>query len=86
MVLKKTALVITSLMVAIAAFIWGVIYVYYNEPLAGAIPLGYSVLSLLSLIWLTRMNFQLYLFSQLALMLTLPLLLLIALVESHSVV
>ena len=78
-VLKKSALVITSLMVVVAAAIWGIIYVLYDEPLAGAIPLSYAVLSLLSLVWLTRKNFHLYLISQLILMLLLPFLLMTAL-------
>ena len=78
-VLKKSALVITSLMVVVAATIWGIIYVLYDEPLAGAIPLSYAVLSLLTLIWLTRKNFRLYLISQLTLMLILPFLLMTAL-------
>ena len=39
-VLKKSALVITSLMIVVAAAIWGIIYVLFDEPLAGAIPLS----------------------------------------------
>ena len=39
-VLKKSALVITSLMVVVAAAIWGIIYVLNSEPLAGAFPRG----------------------------------------------
>lgn len=78
-VLKKSALVITSLMVVVAAAIWGIIYVLNDEPLAGAIPLSYSVFSLLSLVWLTRNNFRFYLISQLILMITLPFLLMTAL-------
>jgi guanylate cyclase len=78
-VLKKSALVITSLMVVVAATIWGIIYVLYDEPKAGAIPLGYAILSLLSLIWLTRKNFRFYLISQLTLIISLPFLLMTAL-------
>ena len=49
-VLRKSALVISSLMIVVAAAIWGIIYILYEEPLAGAIPLSYAVLSLLSLV------------------------------------
>jgi len=78
-VLKKSALVITSLMIVVAAIIWGILYIFAGEPLAGAIPLTYALLSMLSLIWLTRKNFRFYLISQLALIITLPFLLMAAL-------
>ena len=74
-VLKKSALVITSLMIVVAAIIWGFIYIFAGEPGAGVIPLSYALLSALSLIWLTRRNFRFYLLSQLALILLLPFLL-----------
>ncbi len=78
-VLRKSALVITSLMIIVAAIIWGFIYVLAGEPLAGSIPLTYALLSALSLLWLTGKNFQLYLVSQLTLIITLPFLLMVAL-------
>jgi len=71
-VLKKSALVITSLMIIAAAIIWGIIYILAGEPWAGSIPLSYALLSALSLIWLTRQNFRFYLISQLTLIIILP--------------
>lgn len=71
-VLKKSALVITSLMIIAAAIIWGIIYFLAGEPWAGSIPLSYALLSALSLIWLTRQNFRFYLISQLTLIIILP--------------
>ena len=47
--LQKSMLAATALMIASAAVVWGLIYVYFDEPLAGSIPLGYSALSFASL-------------------------------------
>ena len=46
---QKTLLATSALMVAPAGVIWGLIYLYFDEPLAAAIPLGYAVLSYASL-------------------------------------
>jgi guanylate cyclase len=64
----------------LAAFVWGLIYIAFNEPLAGAIPLSYAVISFFSIIhfgW-TR-HYRFFRFSQLALILLLPFLLMVAL-------
>jgi guanylate cyclase len=66
-------------MIIVAAIIWGFIYIFAGEPWAGIIPLSYSLLSALSLIWLTRRNFRFYLISQLTLIISLPFLLMAAL-------
>jgi len=65
-------------------------YILFNEPLAGAIPLSYSIISLISTIqfgW-TR-KYQIFRFSQLTLILLLPFFLMIALggfINSSAVV
>ena len=78
--LQKTLLVLSSWMMASLAVVWGLIYVYFGEYLAGAIPLFYSTLSFLSLIAfaLTR-RYRFFRFSQLLLPLLLPFFLMIAL-------
>ena len=43
--LHKTLLVATSLMVGLAAAVWGVAYLALGQPVAASIPLGYTVLS-----------------------------------------
>jgi guanylate cyclase len=55
-------------------------YVFYGEPLAGAIPLSYSAISLLSIIYFGRTRqYRFFRFSQLALILLLPFVLMITL-------
>jgi adenylate cyclase len=78
--LQKTLLVSGSFMFIGAGIIWGLIYVSFGEYIAGSIPLGYAIISVLSLIsfHLTR-RYQTFLFAQLLLMLFLPFGLMIAL-------
>ncbi len=47
--LQKNMLVHSSLMMAVVAVLWGLVYIHFDEPLAGAIPLGYAVASFISL-------------------------------------
>ena len=63
-----------------AGALWGILYFLFDEPIAGAIPLSYAIISLVSVIvfHLTR-RYGLFLFSQLLLILFLPFLLMIAL-------
>jgi len=88
--LQKTLLVLSSLMMASLAIVWGFIYVAFGEYLAGAIPLFYSILSYLSIVsfaWARR--YQFFRASQLLLSLLLPFFLMIALggfVSSSAVV
>ncbi len=88
--LQKTLLLFSSLMMASLAVVWGLIYVAFGEYLAGAIPLFYSVLSFLSILWFARTRrYQFFRFSQLLLSLLLPFFLMIALggfVNSSAVV
>ena len=78
--LQKSLLVICAFPFMLAGVVWGVMYVFANEPLAGAIPLSYSLISLLSLIYFGQTRqYSFFRFSQLALILLLPFWLMIAL-------
>ncbi|MEO6061279.1 MAG: adenylate/guanylate cyclase domain-containing protein [Thermoflexales bacterium] len=78
--LRKSLLVICALPFAVAGVAWGLMYVMFGEPLAGAIPLGYSVISLLSVVYFgAARKFRLFCFSQLALILLLPFFLMVTL-------
>ena len=64
--LQKRLLVAIALMVIPAAFLWSGIYLSFDEPLAGSIPLSYGVLSVASIVvfgFTRRLN--LFRFSQL---------------------
>lgn len=48
--LQKTLLTLGSFMFTAAGALWGILYFLLGEYVAGSIPLGYTVVSLLSLI------------------------------------
>jgi adenylate cyclase len=78
--LQKTLLSLGSIMFIAAGALWGLIYISFGEYIAGSIPLGYAIVSTLSVIifhWTHR--YQPFLFIQLLLILFLPFLLMIAL-------
>jgi signal transduction histidine kinase len=78
--LQKLILVVTTLMISIAGIVWGFIYLWFDEILAGIIPLSFSLFSAFSLILLRISgNFRFFRFSEIFLMLILPFLLMIAL-------
>lgn len=78
--LRKSLLVLCSIPFVFAGFAWGLLYFYFDEPLAGAIPFTYAVASLLSIFNFARTrNFRFFRFSQLFLTLILPFLLMMAL-------
>jgi len=78
--LQKSLLVICAFPFMVAGVVWGVMYILFNEPLAGAIPLSYSVISLLSILYFGQTRqYRFFRFSQLTLILLLPFLLMIAL-------
>ncbi|MBI3244351.1 MAG: adenylate/guanylate cyclase domain-containing protein [Chloroflexi bacterium] len=88
--LQKALLVGGSIMFIAAGALWGLMYIFFGEPLAGSIPLGYAIVSFLSLIifGLTR-RYRFFRFSQLLLILLLPFLLMAALggfVNSSAVI
>jgi guanylate cyclase len=88
--LRKTLLVLGSLMFIAAGALWGVLYFTFGEYIAGCIPLGYAVFSSLSvLVFHLTHRTRLFLFSQLLLILFLPFLLMIALggfIKSSAVI
>ena len=77
---QKSSLALGSFMFIIAGALWGVLYFLFGEPIAGAIPFSYAVISFVSVILFhfTR-RYETFLFSQLLLILFLPFLLMIAL-------
>lgn len=88
--LQKSLMLGGAFMFIVAGVLWGQIYIAISEPLAGSIPLFYSLVSLLSvaLFGLTR-NYRVFRFSQLLLILLLPFLLMLALggfVNSSAVI
>ncbi|MFQ5875692.1 MAG: sensor histidine kinase, partial [Dehalococcoidia bacterium] len=78
--LQKTTMVSGSFMFIAVGALWGVMYLAFGEPQAGAIPLSYSAISLLSIIHfgLTR-RYGFFRLSQLALILLLPFFLMVTL-------
>ena len=88
--LQKSSLVLGSIMFIIAGALWGILYFFFRQPIAGAIPFSYAVVSFVSVIFFhfTR-RYESFLFSQLLLILFLPFLLMIALggfVDSSGVI
>jgi len=78
--LQKSLLVLSSFLFMVAAVTWGLIYVFFNEFLAGAIPLSYAFISLLSIIHFGRTRqYHFFRFSQLSLALFLPFFLMVTL-------
>ena len=78
--LQKSLLVVCAIPFIFAGAAWGIMYIFFNEPLAGTIPLSYSIISLLSTIhfsWTHQYKF--FRFSQLTLILLLPFFLMVAL-------
>lgn len=71
--LRKSLLVICAFPFVFAGTIWGLMYILFGEPLAGAIPLCYAIISLLSILHfgLTH-RYYYFRFSQLTLILLLP--------------
>ena len=78
--LQKALLVRASVFFIAAGAAWGVLYVIFAEPLAGAIPLGYAIFSALSVVvFANTRRYELFRLSQLLLILLLPFLLQLAL-------
>jgi adenylate cyclase len=88
--LRKSTSVLTAIMVAPAAIIWGVIYLLADEPVAAAVPLSYTPLVILNIaVFKLIKRYQIFEFIQRSTNLLLPLLLMIALggfVSSSAVV
>jgi adenylate cyclase len=76
----RSLLVLAALMFIAAGALWGLVYAAFGEAQAGIIPLGYSVISSLSVALLAwHRRYQVFLFGQLLLILLLPFLLMLAL-------
>ena len=88
--LQKTLLILGSFMFIIAGALWSILYFSFGEFVAGSIPLGYVLISSLSImIFHFTKRYRLFLFSQLFLILFLPFLLMIALggfIKSSAVI
>ena len=87
---QKSSLVLGSFMFIFAGALWGILYFVCGQTIAGWIPISYAIVSFLSMIvfHVTR-RFQVYLVSQLLLILFLPFLLMIALggfIQSSGVI
>ena len=78
--LRKALLLTAALLLSSLAIFWGLVYIAFGEPLGGAIPLTYTVLSLASIVVfaLTR-RYVWFRFTQLGLMLVLPFILMLVL-------
>ena len=90
MSLKKRLLVGASLFLILAGVIWGLMYFFFGEMIAGCIPLGYSAVSSLSIVFFALTHrYPLFRFCQLLLILLLPWFLMISLggfINSSAVV
>jgi len=88
--LQKSLLVVCAIPFMFAGALWGLMYILFHEPLAGAIPLSYGIISLISTIHFGRTHqYQFFRFSQLTLILLLPFFLMVALggfINSSAVV
>lgn len=78
--LQQQMLLGGSVMIIVAGTVWGLAYVVLGEPAAGLIPLAYSVISALSIaLYRATRRYRFFRFSQLSLILLLPLALQVAL-------
>jgi class 3 adenylate cyclase len=78
--LRRALLVGLALLISFLALLWGLLYVAFGEPLAGAIPLTYTFLSMTSIVLLTlTRRYDVFRFTQLGLMLVLPFALMVVL-------
>lgn len=78
--LQKGLIVGSSLLITLAGVLWGAMYLAFDESVAGAFPLAYSALSLISLALFVRTRrYETYRLTQLILILLLPFFLMIAL-------
>lgn len=78
--LRRELLVGLSLFISVLAIFWGLAYIAFGEPLGGAIPLTYTILSLLTIVTFTvTRRYDVFRFTQLSLMLVLPFALMVVL-------
>lgn len=78
--MRKTLIVAFAGTMGPMGLLWGLLYLYFDEPIAAAIPSSYSLVSLLSFVVFSRVkNYRFFRFSQLLLSLLLPFLLMLSL-------
>ena len=78
--LRRGLLVGLAVAISVLAIFWGLVYIVFGEPLGGAIPLTYTVISLLSIVIFTvTRRYDIFRVTQLSLMLVLPFALMVAL-------
>ena len=78
--MRRGLLVGVALLISVLAIFWGLVYIAFGEPLGGAIPLTYTILSLLSIVIFTvTRRYDVFRLTQLGLMLVLPFVLMVAL-------
>jgi hypothetical protein len=78
--LQKSLLVYGSIMFIPVGVIWGIVYIWFHESLAGMIPLSYAIVSFISVMHFALTHrYRFFRASQLALILLLPFLLMISL-------
>ena len=78
--LRRALLVGFALLIAALAVFWGLLYIAFGEPMGGAIPLSYTVVSLASVVVLTvSRRYDAFCLTQLGLMLVLPFVLMVVL-------
>jgi class 3 adenylate cyclase len=78
--LRRGLLVGLALAISVLAIFWGLVYIAFGEPIGGAIPLTYTVLSLLSIVIFTvTRRYDVFRLTQLSLMLVLPFALMVVL-------
>jgi class 3 adenylate cyclase len=78
--MRRGLLVGVALLISVLAIFWGLVYIAFGEPLGGAIPLTYTILSLLSIVIFTvTRRYDVFRLTQLGLMLVLPFALMVAL-------
>ena len=83
--LQKVILISIVLASAVAAALWGLVYIAVGAWAAGAIPATYSILSVANTVLLGMFRrYQVYRFTQLALILLLPCLMMINLGGFHN--
>ncbi len=77
---RKSILVSATILISIAAIVWGLIYLGFGEIFSSRILFAYTLLSLISLVILAFIkNFRLFRFTQLLMILLLPFMLMISL-------
>jgi guanylate cyclase len=89
--INRAVMIVMTSSTILAGTIWGILYLAYNEPLAGAIPLTYAALSILNIAAFLKFHQHLKVVNliQLCLLLLLPFLLMYALggfVNSSAVI